>query len=168
MKSKNWRVLAEVFGVVSIVIGLLMVAWEIRQANKIARADIVMSLAEQYNQFNSSRFESPEVAELSNMLLNPDHFEITDNDRSRMAGAAWHFANILWSAQIAHDNGLLSKDDLATYQSHLAWMLEYMPGLADEFAFMWHTTGSMKGVYVFEPLERYIASLSKIHTDSSE
>ena len=168
MKPINWRILAEVVGVLSIVIGLMMVAWEIRQANKIARADIVMSLAEQYNQFNSSRFENPDVAELSNMLLNPDQFEITDTDRSRMAGAAWHFANILWSAQIAHDNGLLSEEDLATYQSHLAWMLEYMPGLADEFVFMWNTTGGMKGVYVFEPLKHYIESLPKSQEGGSQ
>lgn len=160
--------LAETFGVLSIVIGLMMVAWEIRQANKIARADIVMSLAEQYNQFNSSRFENPDVAELSNMLLNPDQYELTKNDRSRMAGAAWHFANILWSAQIAFDNGLLSQEDLANYQSHLAWMLKYMPGLADELAFMWHTTGGMKGVSVFEPLEQYIESLPKTHKGHSK
>jgi hypothetical protein len=159
MKSKHWRALAEVIGVISIVVGLLLVAWEIRQANKIARAEVVMNLAEQYNQFNSARFESPEVAELSNMLLNPDQFEISDVDRSRMAGAAWHFGNILWSAQAAYDNGLLDLVDLANYRSHLSWMLEYMPGLASEFVFMWNTTAGMQGVYVFEPLEQYVAAI---------
>jgi len=168
MKPKNLRDLAELIGLVSIVIGLLLVAWEIRQANKIARAEVVMNLAEQYNEFNASRFENPEVAELSNMLLNPDRYEISDTDRSRMAGVAWHFGNILWSAQIAHDNGLLSLDDLSIYQSHLSWMLEYMPGLAEEFTFMWNTTGEMKGVYVFKPLEIYVESSLEDHDDNRE
>jgi len=159
MKTGYWRTLAEVFGVISIVVGLLLVAWEIRQANKIARAEVVMNLAEQYNQFNAARFENPEVAELSNMLLSPDQFELSDIDRSRMAGAAWHFGNILWSAQIAYDSGLLDLEDLANYRSHLAWMLEHMPGLASEFSFMWHTTTNMQGVYVFEPLEQYLAAM---------
>jgi CHASE2 domain-containing sensor protein len=36
MKNKNWRDVAEIVGIVSIVAGLILVAWEVRQANNIA------------------------------------------------------------------------------------------------------------------------------------
>ena len=75
------------------------------------------------------------------MLMRPGDYALTDIDKSRMGGVAWHFGNIFWSAQIAHDSGLLSDQDLMVYQSQLAWMLKYMPGLVDEFAFMWAPVG---------------------------
>ncbi len=159
MKTKIWRTLAEIIGVLSIVAGLMLVAWEIRQANEIARAEVVLTLAEQYNEFNQARFESAEVAELSLMLMRPDDYQLTVIDKSRMSGVAWHFGNIFWSAQVAHDSGLLSRQDLMIYQSQLAWMLEYMPGLAEEFTFMWNSADDMHEAAVFIPLREYVENL---------
>ena len=50
MKSKNWRDVAEIVGVISIVAGLVLVAWEVRQANNIAATQMVMDLAAQANE----------------------------------------------------------------------------------------------------------------------
>ena len=47
MKNIDWRNLAEIIGIGSIVAGLILVAWEIHQANNIAKAQIVMDLAAQ-------------------------------------------------------------------------------------------------------------------------
>jgi hypothetical protein len=38
MISKSWRDVAEIVGNISIVVGLVLVAWEVRQANNIAKA----------------------------------------------------------------------------------------------------------------------------------
>ena len=62
MKKKNWGNFSELIGVVIIVAGLILVAWEIHQANNIANAQIVMDLAAQANEFNSATFGNPEVA----------------------------------------------------------------------------------------------------------
>ena len=161
MKSLPWRSLAEIIGVVSIVVGLILVALEIRQSNNIAKAEIVFNLAEQYNQFNTARFENSEVAQLSLMMQNPDDFEIAEIDASRIAGAAWHFANILWSSQIAYDNGLLGLDELTNYQSQMAWLLEYMPAMANEFVLMWNSSTAMHNTIVFRPLEYYVENLTE-------
>jgi CheY-specific phosphatase CheX len=58
MKNKNWRDVAEIVGIVSIVAGLVLVAWEVRQANNIAKTQMVMDLAAEANEFNSATFES--------------------------------------------------------------------------------------------------------------
>ncbi len=156
MKAMKWRDLIELVSIVSIVAGLMLVAWEIRQANKIARAEISLQLSAQYNEFNSARFEDPEVARLSLLLMNPDPESLTAVERSMMSGAAWHFGNIFGSAQIAYDNGILNDQDLAMYQSHLEWMLTYMPGLVPEFELMWSTVPGMHDVRVWEPLRRHM------------
>jgi hypothetical protein len=159
MKSKYWRDLVEIVAVLSVVAGLLLVAWEIRQANGIAKAQTVMELAAQYNTFNSARFENPEVARLALMLLEPDKFVITETEASMMSGVVYQFHNILWSAQIAYDSGLLSHADLTKYRSDLVWMLTYMPGLIPEFITAYETQPSIQNAYVFEPLAELVAKL---------
>ena len=159
MKSKYWRDLVEIAAVLSVVVGLLLVAWEIRQANRIARAQTVMELAAQYNTFNSARFGNPEVARLALRLLEPDKFVITETEASMMSGVVYQFHNILWSAQKAYDNGLLSHEDLTKYRSDLVWMLTYMPGLIPELVNAYETQPEMQNAYVFEPLAELAAKL---------
>lgn len=64
MKNRNWRDVAEIIGIVSIVAGLILVAWEVRQANNIAKTQMVMELVAQANEFNSATYENEEVANL--------------------------------------------------------------------------------------------------------
>jgi len=45
MKNQNWHDVAEIVGIVSIVTGLVLVAWKVRQANNIAKTQMVMDLA---------------------------------------------------------------------------------------------------------------------------
>ena len=154
MNAETWRKAAEFVGGLGIIAGLFMVAMEIRQANEIARTEVIIDLAGQYNEFNSARFQDPVVANLSLKLIQPGNYEISETDASMMAGAAWHFANILWSAQVAYDSGLISIEDLTFYRSHLEWMLDNMPGLLPEFESMFESNSAMKEVYVFGPLKK--------------
>ena len=73
MKNKNWRDVAEIVGMISIVAGLILVAWEVRQASNIAKAQMVMELAAQANEFNSATYGNPEVAELVTAVSDPSH-----------------------------------------------------------------------------------------------
>ena len=164
MKKKYWRDLVEIVAILSVVVGLLLVAWEIRQANRIARAQTVMDLAAQYNTFNSARFGNPEVARLALMLLEPDKYVITETEASMMSGVVYQFHNILWSAQKAYESGLLSHEDLTKYRSDLVWMLTYMPGLIPEFIIAYETQPETQDAYVFEPLAELV---TKLRTESS-
>jgi hypothetical protein len=152
MIKNRWKMLTETIGMISIVLGLLLVAWEIRQANNIARAEAVMGLAEQWNEFNSSLTENPDVARLYRYVRNPDEEGISETDRARIEGMAWHFINIFWSAHIAHENGLLDDADLRNYRADLEWMVEFMPGLNEEWIRIYETTPYMHGIFVLEPI----------------
>ena len=73
MKYKNWHDVAEIVGMISIVAGLILVAWEVRQANNIARAQMVMDIAAQANEFNSATYENVEVAKLVAAIYDPNY-----------------------------------------------------------------------------------------------
>jgi len=152
MKNKSWGSFAEIIGLVSIVAGLILVAWEIHQANNIAKAQMVMDLAAQANEFNSATFENPDVADLLTAISDQDQVDVSETQRSMMTGVTWHFTNIFWSAQKAYDSGLLGDDDILMYQSSLAWMLEYRPGLREGFISIHDTSPWIRDMYVFQPL----------------
>ena len=157
MRSKYWRDLLEIVVALSVVGELLLVAWEIRQANGIARAQTVLELSSGYNELNSARFENPEVARLSIILQNPDKYEVTEIEASMITGLAYHIHNILWSAQIAHDNGVLTLDDLDIYRNDLEQILEDMPGLIPDLTNIYRTQPGKQMAYVFEPLAEKVA-----------
>jgi hypothetical protein len=152
MKKRNWREVAEVVGVVSVVAGLILVAWEIRQSNNIAKAQMVLDLATQANEFNSSRFKSRDVAELAAAMSDPGHTEFTETQESMMAGIAWHFANIFASAQTAYDHGLLGDEDIRMYQASVQWHIENHPGMRPALISIYETTPWIREMFVFEPL----------------
>jgi hypothetical protein len=152
MKNIDWRNLAEIIGVVSIVAGLILVAWEVRQANNIAKAQIVLDIAAQANQFNSATYGSSEVAELVAAISDSSHTEFSKAEESKLIAVAWHFGNIFWSAQRAYDSGLLSKEDIVMYRSSLAWHIENHPGLRPTFRKMYHTAPWIRDMFVFQPL----------------
>ena len=152
MKTKNWGNLAEFIGMVSIVAGLTLVAWEIHQANNIAKAQMVMDLASQANEFNSATFANPEVAELAKVMSDPNHQNASEIQESMMSGVAWHFSNIFWSAQRAYDNGVLDDDDIRNYQASIAWHIENHPGLKPTFIKVYDTAPWLRDMYVFQPL----------------
>ena len=152
MKKVSWKEVVEAAGLLSIVAGLALVAWEIRQANHIARTEVMITTLQQWNDFNLSRFENPDVAQLSLIAMDPEKHEITPLDRSRLNGMAWHFVNIAWASQIAYDAGLLGERDILNARMDLNWSLEEMPGLTPELLAIYDQIPYMEGVYVFEPL----------------
>lgn len=152
MKNKNWRDVAEIVGLVGVIAGLILVAWEVRQANRIAKAQMVLDLAAQANEFNSATFAYPEVADLVTAISDPSHIDFSVTQESMATAVAWHFSNIFWSAQRAYDNGLLGEDDILMYQSSLAWHIENHPGLRPAFMVVYDTAPWLRDMYVFRPL----------------
>ena len=152
MTQRNFREIIEVVAAISVVGGLLLVAWEIRQANNIARAQTVLELSSAYNEFNVARISNPEVAKLGLVLQRPVDDELSDIEQSMITGLAYHIHNILWSAEVAYDNGLLTLDDLNTYRNDLEHSFEAMPAMAPALIMIYESQPGKQDAYVFEPL----------------
>ena len=152
MMNERWRGWLELISVLAVVIGLLIVAYELRQANRIARAQTVMELSAAHNVLNTTRFANSEFASLHSLMRDPDQYEINEVDAWKITGVAYYLHNTLWSAQSAYDNGILSIDDLANYRNDLNVILEEMPGLIPDLMYIHKTQIGKRDAYVFEPL----------------
>ena len=166
MNNKNWRNIVELVGIISIVGGLALVAWEINQANNIAKAQMVMDLAAQANEFNSATFGNPEVAALAKAMSDPNLNDVSEIQESMMSGVAWHFTNVFWSAQRAYDNGVLDDDDIRNYQASVAWHIENHPGLRPTFMIVYDTAPWLRDMYVFQPLVQMVCESRNTCLDS--
>jgi hypothetical protein len=152
MRDRHLREIVEIVGVISIVAALLLVAWEVRQANRIATAEIEMRLARDLDQLNLRRAVAPDLAKLYPKLGAPENHLVTATEESQIQGIAKHLAGVYFSAQVAHDNGLLDAQDLEAYRQELARTLERLPGLIPDLRRIHDSTPQMRAAAVFQPL----------------
>ena len=144
MNYRQWRELVEIVGIISIVIGLLVVAMEVRQSNKIASG---------YDIIHVARATNADFARLFAKLLQPEKHLITATDLSQLQGLVWHAGNIGWSAQVAYDAGLLDRQSLALHARKIALLIETWPLSGVEFVSMYESNPSYHGAEVFASID---------------
>ena len=113
---------------------------------------MVMDLATQANEFNSSAFANSDVADLLTVISDPEGVDVSETQKSMIRSVAQHFVNVFWAAQRAHDTGVLGDDDIFMYQSSMAWHLENLPGLRPAYMSIFDTQPWLREMYVFQPL----------------
>lgn len=155
LKNINWREIVEIIGVISIVAALLLVAWELKQANHIARVEIEMELASAYNEIHVARYTNPDFAQLFPKIEAPGKHLITATDSSRMEALSWHLSNVYWAAQVAFDNGLLDQEGLDHYQGDVEWAMEHWPGLREHLVSLYESVPSIRGSAIFAPVAEH-------------
>jgi hypothetical protein len=129
MKKDHWREFVEVLGIVSIVAMLLLVAWELRETNRIARADAGAAVASRIGQIHLRRMSDPDFAQLFPKIAAPNAHLITATEASRIDGLARYVVNVFTSAQDAFEAGMIDADALRHYRHQLDTLLEDYPGL---------------------------------------
>jgi hypothetical protein len=152
MRNSHLREIVEIVGIISIVASLLLVAWEIRQSNRIATAKIEMQLAQGFSEMNISRATEPGFAKLFPKLTSPGSHLVTATEESQLKGLALHFMQLYFAAQIAHDNGLLTAQRLDMYRLDLQQTLDRLPGLHSALLEIYDSSPEMRAMPVFQPL----------------
>jgi hypothetical protein len=152
MKNSHLREFVEIVGIISIVASLLLVAWEIRQSNRIAAAEIEMQLAQGFNEMSISRATEPDFAKLFPKLRSPGSHLVTATEESQLDGLAMHFMRLYSAAQIAHDSGLLTAQRLDMYRLDLQQTLDQLPGLHPALLEIYDSSPEMRAMPVFQPL----------------
>jgi len=151
-KRDHWREIVEIVGVVSIVAALLLVAWEIREANRIAVAQTRLQLAAGLNQINRVRATTPDFAKLFPKLSAPSNHLVTATEDAQFMGFARHLVGLYASAQAASDSSLLDAADLDAYRQELAATIERYPGLQRYLLRILEKSPELRTMRVFGPL----------------
>lgn len=152
MTHTNWREIAEVVGIVSIVASLILLALELRESNSIAKAEVELRLAATIRDIHAARYADADFAQLFPKIEAPQAHLITATDNSRMQALAWNLVSVYWSAQIAFDKGLLDHAALVRYQHDVDTTLRRWPGLQQHFVDLYESSPHLEDASVFEPI----------------
>lgn len=152
MKKDHWREFVEVLGIVSIVAMLLLVAWELRETNRIARTDASAAVTARIGEIHLKRMTDPDFAQLFAKIAAPNAHLITATEASRIDGLARYVVNVYTSAQHAFDAGMIDSDALRHYRHRLDMLLEEYPGLRPYVIDVYRARSELGGAAIFEGL----------------
>ena len=156
MEQRHWREMVEIVGVLSIVASVLLLAWEVKQSNSIARAEIEMQLADMYNQIHQARATDADFAKLFAKIDDPENQLFTATDQSQIRGLTWHYINLYFAIQAAFNNSLIDQDGLDNYKADIAHVLEEHPALAKYFIEVYTVFGPIQDQEIFDPVAKLI------------
>ena len=152
MYREHLREAVEIVGVISIVASLLLVAWEVRQSNRIAATDIALRLDSQFSEIHGPRTSSPDLAKLFPKLIAPQSHLITATENSQMEGLALHYVNIFTAAQVAYDSRVMSREHFERYVTNLQSLVKSYPGLHPHLVTVFDRLPDIQSMEVMQPL----------------
>lgn len=144
----NWKEYLEIIALVAVVISLLLVAYQIQQANRIAIATVEIEISHNFAALNEFLMSHPEVSAASRSLDAGE--EISDEERDLLVQLSRRLLNLWRSLETAYENGVLPEstyriafDDMrlsiesAGPERRSLWreVLDYYPSLADTEVF---------------------------------
>jgi hypothetical protein len=150
-RTERIRRIAEALGVAAVVVGLLLVAYQIRQANRIAQGTTTYEIVRDINQFNEMGASNAAFAGLL-VALSDEQAELSEVQSRQAQLLAYRFLNIWITQQTEYNNGLLTENHLAIAKADVLSVLADYPRLRPYFAVAMQAQPAFSGYEVLQPL----------------
>ncbi|PCI76244.1 MAG: hypothetical protein COB20_11145 [SAR86 cluster bacterium] len=122
--------LFEAAGILAVVISLLFVAYQIQQANLIARVTTEYEIRNNHAEFNQSIFTNPDIASfLGSKFDPPAESGMTQGEYVQGIAFAIRSINIWTAAETAFKNGMLSESTYNFMIDDIRYTLAADPGM---------------------------------------
>lgn len=141
----------ELIGLIAVVLSLLLVAYEVRQSNRIALATTTYEVVRDVNLFNELGYSDTEFAKLLLELSNEDN-EYSEVQALQARLLAHRFVNI-WSVQeTAYQNGLITDEQFELTKTDVLTVMNAFPGLASHWKAVFEVQPRLRDSDVLQPL----------------
>ena len=134
MKLEKFQIV-EVVGVIAVALSLLFVAFELQQANRIARIATNNEVYASFAAINEAVMSDPEFVDL--LLRSADtsgNSKLSEVDRARLRSWVRRHLNVWLPATIAHGHGMLTDQ---TYESIFDDVRNLIEGTGPEMLSIW-------------------------------
>ena len=122
----------EIVGVISVVLSLLFVAFQIQQANQIAIVSNELDIRENMASVNEIVMTDREFAALLNKTTDPDYVGTPEEDE-QLRGLVLRMLNVWIPAETAYDSGMLPKDSYELVLNDIDAIFKRYPSLRQPF-----------------------------------
>ena len=151
MNTERFRQVIEIVGLSAIVCSLLLVGYQIQQANRIAEAITTYEIVRDVNQFNEIGMTDPTFAALL-VRLGSEEFAPTAEEAKQAQLLAYRFLNVWISQEIAHRNGLLTEDQLSITKNDVITVIKDYPALLPYWSSAMDSQPDFAAYVVLQPL----------------
>lgn len=145
------RYVIEIFGMVAVVLSLLMLAYEVRQSNRIAKATTTYEIGRDVNQFNELGYSDPAFAALLIKLQDPD-FAASGAESLQVRLLAHRFINVWTVQEAAYQNGLLTEAQFSATKADVITVMEAFPHLNKHWKEVLRVQPGLKDSAVLAPI----------------
>lgn len=128
MDASRARIVAELVGLGAVVISLLLLTYELNQANSLAKFSVASEINQHYNQSNLLQASSSEYADVWLMLAEEDR-ELTPVELQKAIGLAYYHRNAWNSVETAYLEGWITRDKYQATLNDIEAMLMDLPGI---------------------------------------
>lgn len=143
----------ELIGLIAVVLSLLLVAYEVRQSNRIAQATTTYEVARDVNLFNELGYSDTEFAKLLLQLSDEDR-EYSEVQALQARLLAHRFVNIWTVQEKAHQNGLITDEQFELTKTDVLTIVNAFPGLASHWKAVFEAQPRLMDSEVLQPLAR--------------
>lgn len=151
INRKAIRDTVELVGILAVVLSLLLVAYEVRQSNRIAQATTTYEIGRDVNQFNELGYSDPEFAALLVKLRDPE-FKPTNVEAMQVRLLANRFVNIWTIQEKAYRNGLLSDAQFVMTKADVITVMGAFPALIKYWEDVLRDQPTLNDYIVLEPI----------------
>lgn len=151
MTVNRIREYLELIGLIAVVLSLLLVAYEVRQSNRIAQATTTYEVARDVNLFNELGYSDTEFAKLLLQLTNEDN-EYSEVQALQARLLAHRFVNIWTVQEKAYQNGLISDEQFELTKTDVLTVMNAFPGLASHWRAVFEAQPRLRDSEVLQPL----------------
>ncbi len=156
-KRAATRDVIELIGIVAVVVSLLLVAYEVRQSNRIAQATTTYEIGRDINQFNELGYSDPQFSELLVKLGDAD-FKPTRVETMQARLLAHRFMNLWTIQEKAYRNGLLTDAQFAATRADVVTVMEAFPALNRYWQYVLRDQPGLRDYEVLEPIMNTVSA----------
>ena len=133
IEHKNVKDYLEIAGILSVIATLLFLAFELRQANQIAKSQIAVEVSGSYAEISDLVYTNDAVAALRVKAQDPG-FNPSEVEQEKLRAIARRYIGVSIMIENAYNNGHQSRGQLEGSFATIEILLKDMPGLRTAFA----------------------------------
>lgn len=159
----KWRTIGEMIGLVAVVLSLVFVALELKQANQVANLDARRSLIVTLLEINMEIAANPELARVVSIASSGDAVEPNSADLHQVRHLTFALYNAWSLLDAAFESGQMSEENYVYWVAEVRASLERWPGMIPHFEVAMQSDMSVEG----RSLEELFAFYSAAEGDSA-
>ena len=169
--NNNWSDWVQTISMLSLLVGMVFVFFEIRQSNQIAAANAHLNLfLRQIETHNLVLNQESGIAELQAKLRSASYSDLTPVERERLLSLVASRFNLWVSVQTQHDQGLFPRSVVRDWQQEITGFMAEFPVATEILMGVYASVPSAHEYEIFEPLRNSVnkqeEETSKVDNDA--